>query len=442
MNHEGLFWLKVLAWFAAALATLVGRFVSEWPHWDVIVMAALFVAVIISIALRVPSERDESWLPSLVVGAFFLKLLGSGARWWVLVDTYDGAGDSFAYHSRALEIADVWRRFDVPQIQVGSSGTTFATRVTGLLYAPHEPSSILGGFFIFATLAFLGQLLLYLAFRRAQPDSRLKLYAVGVLMLPSLVFWPSSVGKESLMIFFIGIAAYGVANLFADYRVRWVPVIVLGTAAAAGIRLHVAALFAAAGAAAVFLTRRPAAPSARVRRLVMLGLAGMAVVLLVTLTSETFGIDPDGTDIDPFLDEIQRRTQQGGSAVEGEAVRDIFAIPDATMRVLFRPLPNEATSIQAYLSAFESVLILAVIVWRFPTMLRAARQIRRKPYLLFSLAFVIGFVITFSAIFNLGILARQRTQAMPFLLALIVGLGWRDEPATEETPTPDLMRSR
>ena len=192
----------------------------------------------------------------------------------------------------------------------------------------------------------------------------------------------------------------------------------------------------------MFLSRKPEGGPARARRFAMLGLAGMAVVLLFTLTSETFGIDPDGTDLDPFLDEIQRRTQQGGSAVEGEAVQSVLAIPDATLRVLFRPLPNEATSIQAYLSAFESVMILGVIVWRLPAMLRSLRKIRSSPYLLFSLLFVIGFIIVFSAIFNLGILARQRTQALPFLLAIIVGLGWPPSSTSEDAPTADFVRTR
>ena len=45
--------------------------------------------------------------------------------------------------------------------------------------------------------------------------------------------------------------------------------------------------------------------------------------------------------------------------------------------------------------------------------------------MLLSLAFTGAFVIAFSSIFNLGILARQRSQVIPFLLVVIVGLGWR-----------------
>ncbi len=59
--------------------------------------------------------------------------------------------------------------------------------------------------------------------------------------------------------------------------------------------------------------------------------------------------------------------------------------------------------------------------------------------------FVVGFVIMFSAIFNLGNLARQRTQALPFLLALIVGLGWQPEPSRSASggrPCEKLMTTK
>jgi hypothetical protein len=37
-----------------------------------------------------------------------------------------------------------------------------------------------------------------------------------------------------------------------------------------------------------------------------------------------------------------------------------------------------------------------------------------------------GFIIGFSAILNLGLLARQRVQVLPMLFALIAGLAWEE----------------
>ena len=76
------------------------------------------------------------------------------------------------------------------------------------------------------------------------------------------------------------------------------------------------------------------------------------------------------------------------------------------------------------MSGIEGTALLILILWKFPRMVRNARLLRRKPYLMFSLLFVVGFIVLFSTVLNLGILARQRTQMLPLLLALIVGLGW------------------
>ena len=51
-----------------------------------------------------------------------------------------------------------------------------------------------------------------------------------------------------------------------------------------------------------------------------------------------------------------------------------------------------------------------------------------------SATFTFGFVIAFSTIFNLGILSRQRAQVLPFLLAVVVAMGWDERRAAEPVP--------
>jgi hypothetical protein len=44
----------------------------------------------------------------------------------------------------------------------------------------------------------------------------------------------------------------------------------------------------------------------------------------------------------------------------------------------------------------------------------------------YSLVYTAGFIYAFSAMVNLGILARQRSQVMPFFLAFLADMGIRD----------------
>ncbi len=76
-------------------------------------------------------------------------------------------------------------------------------------------------------------------------------------------------------------------------------------------------------------------------------------------------------------------------------------------------------------SALEGVVLLGLLVWKTPTMWANRRIVRRTPYMILSLAFTSAFVVAFSSVFNLGIIARQRSQVIPFLLVVIVGLGWQ-----------------
>ncbi len=421
--RETVVWVGIGA-VAAVFGGLVGFGVVDA---GLVLLTMVLLTAVGVVAFRLRSLRDGSWLPQLVLGAYVVKLLGSAVRYSVLVYTYAGAGDATGYHGRGLRLAEIWSTFTVPTTELaGSASTRFVQQVTGLIYVPYRPS-MLGGFFIFATLAFFGQLLLYAAYRRAEPDSRLKWYAASILLFPTLVFWPSSIGKESLMILLIGTGAYAVARLFDGYRLRWVLLLGAALAGTTAIRVHIAVLLVAAFTGTVILTRHPAGGGARARRVVLTVTAILSFVLVITLAAETFEIDPSGSDIDPFFTELERRSQ-GGSAVEGRPVTSLADIPAAIGRVLFRPYPTEAHNAQAVFSSLEGVALMALLIWRLPRMIRGLSSLRRRPYLMFSLFFTVGFVIMFSPIFNLGILARQRSQVFPFVLALLVGLGW---PQTE-----------
>ena len=95
---------------------------------------------------------------------------------------------------------------------------------------------------------------------------------------------------------------------------------------------------------AALLSKAPEGTSARLRKWALIAGAGFAVVLVVGLSAGQLGLDPDDLRLDPFLDELARRTGQGGSAVEGTAIRSIGDVPQAVLRVIFRPLSSSSLS--------------------------------------------------------------------------------------------------
>jgi hypothetical protein len=94
-------------------------------------------------------------------------------------------------------------------------------------------------------------------------------------------------------------------------------------------------------------------------------------------------------------------------------------LPLATATVLFRPLPFEASNNQMLLTSAEGVFLAALCVVSWRRLATIPRRVRSTPYVAFSLVFVLLFVWAFSSFGNFGILARQRTQMLPFLFVLL-----------------------
>ena len=71
-------------------------------------------------------------------------------------------------------------------------------------------------------------------------------YAALCALAPSLVYWPSSIGKEALMILGIGIATFGIAKFFSTGAVLWPLVMTAAALAFTGaIRPHIVGIWLA-----------------------------------------------------------------------------------------------------------------------------------------------------------------------------------------------------
>lgn len=429
-------------WLAIALCLLGGMTMliigsAEAESFLLLMVLAVLVGFI---AKNMASPLDSTWLPNLIMWGLIVKILASTGRYLALEILYRGSGDATGYHGHGLRYAPLWRSFDPPDI---GTGTEFVQAITGLIYAPYTPTK-LGGFFIFAAIAFAGQLLLYAAFRRAFPSPRVKWYALLIFFFPNILYWPSSIGKESLMLLFIGVGAYASGRLFAEYRLRWLLPLGLALAGCGVIRSHIALLIALSVIGVVVLGRSATAGSTNAGRVMSLIVIVLMSALVVRYAVTDFGVDISGgvneslveEELDPIFASVERQTDQGGSAVGGTAIRSPADVPGAVIRVVFRPLPTDAHNAQALANSIvEGFFLLVLFIWRTPAIVRNLFRHWRDPYILFSLLYTVGFVFGHSAVLNLGIIARQRSQAIPFILVLLVELGKKRDESNEHLST-------
>ncbi|MGB7861386.1 MAG: hypothetical protein WBM90_12885, partial [Acidimicrobiia bacterium] len=303
---------------------------------------------------------------------------------------------------------------------------------TGGLFAIITPD-MLGGFLLFAIVGFLGQLFFYAAFRRFAEPHQLKPYAVLIFLLPTYAFWPSSIGKDALVLLTLGAAAYFAARSLRAFEVRWLLALGVALGALGLVRIHIAGLVVAAFIAATLVAKVPVQNDLSVvlRRFLTLGAGVAAALIVVGLFPDLFGVDLLSTqDRDGFTADIFRRTSTG-TVGSGGFVSTPWDLPAALAHVLFRPFLFEATELQHTLAAGETLIIAAFALWRLPAILRNLKKWRSNAYVVFCTFYTLGFAVAFSVVRNLGIIARQRGQVLAFFLCFVIALGWEAKPSKQ-----------
>ncbi|MGN6598803.1 MAG: hypothetical protein ACTHMW_05920, partial [Actinomycetes bacterium] len=150
-----------------------------------------------------------------------------------------------------------------------------------------------------------------------------------------------------------------------------------------------------------------------------LGVLAVGGYLVVTKAASSFGVnDLSVSGVQGTLDEAARRSTQGGSEFTPARVRTPLDLPWAAVTVLFRPLPYEAHNLQSLIASAEGTFLLLLSGWLVTRerWRRALRPALRNRLVVASFVFTLAFVLAFSSFGNFGILARERTQVLPFLL--------------------------
>lgn len=384
-----------------------------------VLLASVLLLVVIPVLVRVGRRDGTPGVVPLLVGGYVAKLVASAVRYLVAFDVYDGVADAAAYHRVGTDVAArIWS--GSLSFQVGRvPGTGAIEVVTGVIYSAILPS-LGGGFVAFATIAYAGQVLAWRAFRVGVPHGNGRRYAALVLLLPSLLFWPSSIGKEAWMMLALGGCALGAAHLVTGSRRAW-PLLLLGLAAAYAVRPHIAMLVLVSLVVTVALRPGARHRSPPVVRFVgTIALLALTALLLVRVQSY-FGVESAGLDLgaSEVFDAAATQTAQGGSSFEPVGATNPLLAPVAAASVLYRPLPFEAANAQMALASLEGLVLLGLTVRYRANLVAALRSLSSRRYVLFSVVYLALFVVAFSSIENFGILVRQRTQVLPFFLVLL-----------------------
>ena len=395
----------------------------DYDQWMVIVLLPVLLASGVVI-IRAITRHDSLGLANLMIVALIVKLAATFVRYFVVFELY-GAGDATGYNGAGTRIANAFHDGDLSIGEVITLGrqTEFIEDLTGLFYIFTGPSR-LGGFLLFSWVSFWGLVLFHRAARIGVPELDERRYALMLYFMPSLVFWPSSIGKEAVMILALGLCAYGAARFLTHQQFGLAP-LAAGLGVAYIVRPHVAFVVVAGVAVAVLFRRNARAsrpifgPAGRLAWFVVV--AAVAAFTLGQATerllpaSESSGVGAAGE----LLDRATDGTDSGDSTIEGTTPNSPLEYPQAVFSVLFRPTILEARTAGNAVAAAETTVLLLLFVASWRRLKNLPVLLFKRPYLVLAVVYAGIFTFAWSSFANLGALARQRAQVWPFVLLVL-----------------------
>ncbi|MGQ0668515.1 MAG: hypothetical protein ACT4PO_02390 [Actinomycetota bacterium] len=400
--------------FVIVLLVMMGR--TTYDTWAAMFIGPFLFLVTLPLLARQAAREGDRRLFWLLVAALICKFAGSLLRAFVAFGVYGGRADAQGFLGAGYHISENFLDGNFDTGLESITGTDFISLLTGIIFTATR-TTLLGGFFVYSWLSFIGMFLFYRAFVIAVPEGRSRTYARLLFFLPSMLFWPSSIGKEAWMVFAMGIAAFGIARILTDSPIRGVLLTALGLGLGAMVRPHIPGMMAIALMFGYVFRRsrsrhRELAMAAKV---VTLAILGLGAAFLVTETKDFLNAE----SVTAALEKTAEATSVGGSEFEPANIFSPTGAPIAVFTVLYRPTALDAHNLQALLSALEGTFLLLLSLKRVPWIIAAIRSIRRQPYVVFAAAYMGMFVVAFSSFSNFGLLSRERVQLLPLLFVFL-----------------------
>jgi hypothetical protein len=387
-----------------------------WAAGSSIVLIPLLTLLTTPIFISAARREQRFDLAGIMATGLALRFFASFYR---MVHAFD----SFVYDKEGNRIAEAFKHFhfDVdPGAPVpGTGGLRLITGGISVFTGPNRAAK----FLIFAWLGFLGCYLLYRAFVTALPNADHQRYALLIFLWPTLLFWPSSIGKDCWMVLTLGIASVGAARVLVR-RPGGYTLLVIGLLAGSFVRPHVSLMALLAFGVALLIGRRdvlrPGITPSSIAKI-----AGLVVLIAIggVVASRAADVldvnDFSSSSISTALETNEGRTAEGGSSFSAANPQNPVGYVEATFTILFRPLPIESQGAEQIATALEAMFLLVLTAVSCRRLLSVFGRLRSEPYVTYAIVYLLMFFFAFGTIANFGILARQRSQAMPFFFVLL-----------------------
>ncbi len=341
--------------------------------------------------------------------------------------------DSFGYFSSALHHIREWKRMEV----LGPSSPV-------ILFIQLHRNTFLDSFHAvkvsFGMVGFLATYIFYLSAAAFLRKDALRLLYVFTL-LPSILFWSSTIGKEPVILIAIAVYCYGVVKLIRTNRGSAALFIFLGMFVAVSIRLWLGIILGIPVLLMIIqkLILKEKNASRAVYSIVLMVLLiimlfscqgvfkifklkspqDLTLFANVRFTTFSIGGSLKKAEQEPLLETKVNQNTGEVVKIKYKNFKDLaFFFPAGVFAVLFRPLPGEVHNIFGLLAGLEDLFLLTFFIiavfkvrWRQLT----------DPFFVWSISLIGIWAGAYAFVsYNLGTVCRYRTQILPVLLGVMV----------------------
>ncbi|HYX70435.1 MAG TPA: hypothetical protein VE825_14970, partial [Terriglobales bacterium] len=330
----------------------------SWNYDYAAGMVLVPAIVLVNLALLLRVSYREPQLKLILPAALLLKVAAASLYLWMVFHVWTTGSDILTYWSHGEQIANYL---------VNSGGwvtlqpfwsTNFIIMLTGLLFSVTTPSLPVG-VVVYSMVSFWGQYLFLRAFLVAFPKGNKWLAAVLIFLLPSIVFWTATIGKDAVICFCLGLTAYAFARLHQRVSPGGFLLLGLGLAGVTVVRPHVAAMLGIAAVLPYLLGKNRQGVAGLVGKLVGVPLLLAGCVLMATQAQAFLGME-DISQTNQVLQHVGQSNLIGGSAF-GASQSLVVRILN-TPFLLFRPWPWEIHNLTSVISSLEGIFLLGLFI--------------------------------------------------------------------------------
>lgn len=236
---------------------------------------------------------------------------------------------------------------------------------------------------------------------------RIRHAAVLIILLPSMSFWSSALGKEPIAFLSVTLTLWAALNLQKRKIFMAIAIILMLL-----VRPHIAGIMIIAMGLSLFI-------SSKQINLAQQAIIG-ALLIPITITLVPFAANYAGierlSNINEVIEYIETRQ---GSNLEGGSSLDIKSMspPVQVFTYLFRPLPYEAHNIFSLFSSLDNIILLLLFLYTIRFIHNKSNNHANHAFLW--LYVIISTLVLSMTTANLGISMRQKWMLMPILIYLL-----------------------